>query len=110
MGEKKTLRLVARYADACNVFAIGPEEVGRKFDVLRSHCEAEGRDYDAIERTMLYVPPGSPGSDVVPKMLDDLRAYAEVGVQHAIVSAVRLDVSEGVRALGEAVVPAVADL
>lgn len=110
MGEKKTLRLVARYADACNVFAIGPAEVGRKFDVLRRHCEAEGRDFDAVERTMLYIPPGPLGATVVPKMVEDLRAYADVGVQHAIVSAVTLDVADGVRAVGEEVVPAVADL
>ena len=46
-GEKKTLRLVARYADACNVFATSPADVARKLDVLREHCAAEDRDYDA---------------------------------------------------------------
>jgi alkanesulfonate monooxygenase len=48
-GEKKTLRLVAQYADACNFF--GGPDMPRKLDVLRSHCEAVGRDYDEIEKT-----------------------------------------------------------
>ncbi len=52
-GERKTLRLVARYGDACNLFASSPEEVARKLDVLKAHCEAEGRDYDRIEKTIL---------------------------------------------------------
>ena len=46
-GERKTLRLVALHADACNIFA-GPE-AAHKLEVLRAHCESEGRDYDAIE-------------------------------------------------------------
>ena len=46
-GEKKTLRLVARYADACNLFGTSPADVAHKLDVLRGHCDAEGRDYDS---------------------------------------------------------------
>ncbi|WP_158926134.1 TIGR03560 family F420-dependent LLM class oxidoreductase [Acidisphaera sp. S103] len=49
-GEQLTLRVVARLGDACNVFG-DPAEVGRKFEILRRHCEAEGSRYDAIERT-----------------------------------------------------------
>jgi F420-dependent oxidoreductase-like protein len=56
-GEQKTLRLVARYADACNLFA-GPSEesldtLQHKLDVLRAHCDAEGRSYEAIAKTVL---------------------------------------------------------
>jgi F420-dependent oxidoreductase-like protein len=76
-GERKTLRLVARYADACNVFGSSPEDVARKLEVLRSHCEAEGRDYDSIEKTVLAVRPAL--ADV-----DDFIAaageYAKLGV------------------------------
>jgi F420-dependent oxidoreductase-like protein len=50
-GEKKTLKLVARYADACNIAVYDPSEAGRKLDVLRQHCVNEGRDYDEIEKT-----------------------------------------------------------
>jgi F420-dependent oxidoreductase-like protein len=52
-GERKTLRLVAQYADACNLFATDPEEVRHKLDVLRTHCDEVGRDYDQIAKTVL---------------------------------------------------------
>ena len=52
-GEKKTLRLVAKYADACNLFASSTDEVAHKLDVLRQHCDAEGRDYASIEKTLV---------------------------------------------------------
>ncbi|GAA2738468.1 LLM class F420-dependent oxidoreductase [Pedococcus aerophilus] len=54
-GEKKTLRLVAQYADACNLFdnGLGPEGIPRKLEVLRGHCEDVGRDYAEIDKTVL---------------------------------------------------------
>ena len=54
-GEKRTLDLVARYADACNVFAGAPEDVRRKFDVLDRHCARVGRDPAEITRTVFAV-------------------------------------------------------
>jgi alkanesulfonate monooxygenase len=57
-GEKKTLRMVAQYADACNIF--GGPDAARKLEVLRSHCEAIGRDYDEIEKTaMISIDPST---------------------------------------------------
>ena len=56
-GERKTLRLAARYADACNLFGTSPTDVAHKLAVLRSHCDAEGRDYDRIVKTVLAVRP-----------------------------------------------------
>jgi F420-dependent oxidoreductase-like protein len=56
-GEKKTLRLAACYGDACNLFGSSPADVAHKLEVLRSHCEAEGRDYDRIQKTVLAVRP-----------------------------------------------------
>ena len=50
----KTLRLVARYADACNLPASSPDDVAHKLDVLRAHCDAEGRDYNTIRKTAIY--------------------------------------------------------
>src|SRR6202035_4825883 len=62
-GEKKTLRLVARYADACNLFPT--PDLGHKLEVLRAHCEAEGRDYAAIEKTSMFdFDPGQHGENV----------------------------------------------
>jgi F420-dependent oxidoreductase-like protein len=52
-GERKTLRLVAEYADACNLFGAEPEELQHKLDVLRGHCDDVGRDYDAIAKTIV---------------------------------------------------------
>lgn len=65
-GEKKTLRLVARYADACNIFG-GVEEIAKKLVVLRRHCEDAGRDPSEIEVTAMYrdLPPGASVAEVV---------------------------------------------
>ncbi|GAA0798023.1 LLM class F420-dependent oxidoreductase [Spirilliplanes yamanashiensis] len=76
-GEKKTLLLVARYAQLCNLFGTSPDDVARKLDVLRAHCEAEGRDYDDITKTVLMVRP--PLADV-DAWLADAEAYAALGV------------------------------
>jgi F420-dependent oxidoreductase-like protein len=72
-GEKKTLLLVARYADACNLFAVSPEDVAHKLDVLRAHCDSEGRDYDEITKTAVYT-----GS-----VLDDPDAFLAAAEQYA---------------------------
>ncbi len=75
-GEKKTLRLVARYADSCNLFG-NPTEVAAKLDILRGHCETEGRDYATITPTVLWG--GDPFAD--PKtFLADMEAFAALGV------------------------------
>lgn len=52
-GEKVTLKLVAQYADACNIGSSSPEEVGQKFEILKNHCTNVGRDYNSIHRTVL---------------------------------------------------------
>ncbi|HEX6498419.1 MAG TPA: LLM class F420-dependent oxidoreductase [Micromonosporaceae bacterium] len=76
-GEKKTLRLVARYADACNLFGNGVAEVARKLEVLREHCAAEGRDYDSIDKTVLMRRP--PLADV-DAFVAEVAEYAALGV------------------------------
>ncbi|HVQ95126.1 MAG TPA: LLM class F420-dependent oxidoreductase [Mycobacteriales bacterium] len=76
-GEKKTLLLVARYADACNLFGSSPTDVAHKLDVLRGHCDAEGRDYDSIAKTVLFIPPVLAEVDA---FLADATAYAALGV------------------------------
>ncbi|WP_327144074.1 LLM class F420-dependent oxidoreductase [Nocardia sp. NBC_01327] len=76
-GERKTLLLVARYADACNLFAVSVEDVARKLDILRAHCEAEGRDYDAIRKTACYVAPVVQAPD---QFVRDLEQYAALGI------------------------------
>ena len=77
-GERKTLRLVARFAQASNLFAASPAEIGRKLDVLRSHCAAEGRDYDTITKTILAHE--DPFNDVG-GFLARMSEYADLGVE-----------------------------
>ena len=82
-GEQRTLRLVARYADACNLFgAAGPEVARHKLEVLRAHCEAEGRDYAEIEKTALVpVTVGDASGG-----LESIRALAGEGISHVMLS------------------------
>ena len=84
-GEKKTLRLVAKYADANNLFARSPEEVARKLEILRGHCEREGRDPAEILNTSLTRV--SPNTNV-DELVAEMRKYAEVGIQHVQLSLV----------------------
>ncbi len=84
-GEKKTLRLVAQYGDACNLFARnGVEGASRKLDVLRAHCERLGRNYADIEKTVL-------GAIDLPKIgveetVEQIGRFQEAGIQHYILS------------------------
>jgi F420-dependent oxidoreductase-like protein len=106
-GEKKTLRLVAQYADACNLFATTPEEVAHKLAVLDQHCADLGRDPATIERTMILG--GDPLADV-DAFVDGLAAYAAVGIETVSISAPDLERADWVREVGRLVVPRVADL
>jgi F420-dependent oxidoreductase-like protein len=81
-GERKTLRLVAKYADACNLFAT--PDVAHKLDVLREHCAREGRDYDEILKTCYYAFNVGPDGERVAEVLADLRRLADLGFQAAI--------------------------
>lgn len=81
-GEKKTLRLVAKYADACNLFAYDPGEVAHKLDVLRQHCEDVGRDYNTIEITVMGAMDPGPNGENVDAMLETMRAMHGLGVTH----------------------------
>jgi F420-dependent oxidoreductase-like protein len=102
-GERKTLRLVALYADACNIFA-GPD-AAHKLDVLRDHCGNEGRDYDEIEKTATLAvdPTTGPGP-----ILEQLRELHELGfgVVYLIVPAV--ETLTPLEMLGASVVPEIA--
>ncbi|MFB9833668.1 LLM class F420-dependent oxidoreductase [Actinoallomurus acaciae] len=106
-GEKKTLRFVARYAQACNLFP-GPE-VEHKLDVLRAHCEAEGRDYDEIEKTC-YVPfdPGEKG-ERTGEIVDTLGRLAGLGFDSALGYVSDVWKIAPLEVVGRDVIPAVAD-
>ena len=80
-GERRTLRLVAKYADACNLFP--SPELAHKLDVLRAHCEREGRDYDEIEKTTLL---GVDAETSPAELLEQLRGLHDLGFTVAYVS------------------------
>jgi F420-dependent oxidoreductase-like protein len=77
-GERKTLRLVAQYADACNLFGEGPEVVAHKLDVLARHCEETGRDIAEIQKTVIF---GGNPLDDTDGFLTLMTEYAAVGIE-----------------------------
>jgi F420-dependent oxidoreductase-like protein len=89
-GERKTLRLVAQYADACNIFDMGSEAITHKLGVLRGHCERLGRDYDDIVKTtlgvLLVTSHGRDGSQSVEQAVEHCGELAAIGIDEAIFS------------------------
>ncbi|KJE21782.1 oxidoreductase [Frankia torreyi] len=107
-GEKKTLRLVARYAQACNLFA-GPD-VEHKLDVLRAHCQDVGRDYDEIEKTVIGPLDPGPGGEKIDALLAEIQRLAGLGVTHYHGSVPDVDTLRPLELLGERLIPAAAGL
>ena len=107
-GERKTLRFVARYAQACNLFP--SPDLARKLDVLRAHCDAEGRDYDEITKTCYFIfDPGEKG-EKTGEMVDRLGALAEMGFQAAIGAVANVWDVTPLEIIGTEVIPQVASL
>jgi alkanesulfonate monooxygenase len=105
-GERKTLRLVAQYAQACNLFA--GDDLERKLDVLRGHCADVGRDYDEIEKTvMLPLDPGVDG-EKVDALLERLQRLAGLGFTEAHGWVPRAVEIRPLELLGEKVIPVAA--
>jgi alkanesulfonate monooxygenase SsuD/methylene tetrahydromethanopterin reductase-like flavin-dependent oxidoreductase (luciferase family) len=111
MGEKKTLRLVARYADACNLFAHGGSDLIRhKLDVLRGHCEDVGRDYEEIERTALATVNLAADGMTEEDVIGLCRELNEAGIEHAIFNMPNVHEIKPLEAFGERIIPTVAGL
>jgi F420-dependent oxidoreductase-like protein len=107
-GEKKTLRLVARYAQACNLFAT--PDLERKLDILRAHCETEGRDYDEIEKTVMLPLDAGEKGEKVDALVEQLRGLATLGVQTAHGVVPHVWETERLELIGREVIPAAAEL
>ena len=106
-GEKKTLRLVAEYADACNLFAhAGPDALKHKLAVLRGHCDALKRDYEKIEKTSLATLTLTDDASVE-KAIANCRGLAAAGIQHAIFNLPNVHDGKPVELLARRVLPAV---
>ncbi len=111
MGEKKTLRLVAKYADACNLFARGGSEiVHAKLEILKQHCSKVGRDYNEIEKTTLGTAHLAAGQMSPSDVIAQCRALAKVGIQHAIFNMPNVYELTPLEIFGKEIIPAVADL
>jgi alkanesulfonate monooxygenase len=106
-GERKTLRLVAQYADACNVFG-GPTAIHHKYEVLREHCAAIGRDPDEIERSTLQSVSLSAESPA--QVVDRFGELSDAGAQHVIFNVKRVDDPATLETIGRDVIPRLLDL
>src|SRR2546428_3596 len=107
-GEKKTLRLVAQYADACNLFPT--PEIPRKLDILREHCQAVGRNYDEIEKTSLFTVDLGDNGENLGKGIGGLKWLASMGIQTVIGHVPKMYETKRLAAIGEKLIPAVAGL
>ena len=107
-GERKTLRMVAQYAQACNLFP--SPELAHKLDVLRQHCADLGRDYDEIEKTVnVRLEPGPDGENV-DAILEQLREYADLGISHVHTSLKDTSNPRVLELYGERIIPEAARL
>ena len=109
-GERRTLRLVARYADACNFLVLEPDEVRAKLAVLRAHCEELGRDMAEIEITALDEVDLRPGRMSPADMIARARAQADAGIQHLIVNMPDAWDVRHLELIGHEVIPAMQEL
>jgi F420-dependent oxidoreductase-like protein len=107
-GEKKTLRYVAKYGDACNLFP-GPD-LARKLDVLRAHCDAEGRDYDEITKTCYFVFDVGAKGEKAAEVVDRLGHLSELGFDVAMGGVANVWQVTPIEVLAAEVIPAVAGL
>lgn len=125
-GEKRTLKLVARYADASNMHLGTPlpgfspwlnqryrnhkEELGHKLDVLKQHCDRLGRNYNEIEKTVLATIKIAPDAMSVEEVVEMCEGLAEIGFQQAIFNMPNAHEIEPIEIIGEEVIPQVASL
>ena len=115
-GERRTLRLVAQYADASNLFG-GPQQLLRKYEILAEHCSAVGRDFNEIERSNLQgvamtdrtAAWGRP-RERPDQVVERFGRLAEAGVQHVIISTAEADDAEAIERLGSQVLPQLRDI
>jgi F420-dependent oxidoreductase-like protein len=108
-GEMKTLKLVAQYADACNLFAqMGTEEIKRKLDILKQHCDQVGRNYADIEKTSLDTVNLSSDGISTKDMISKCKQLSQAGIQHAIFNMPNVSTIKPLEIIGKEVIPEVA--
>ncbi|MCL2582921.1 MAG: LLM class F420-dependent oxidoreductase [Streptosporangiales bacterium] len=107
-GEKKTLRLVAQYADACNI--PGNADVARKLSVLRQHCDDVGRDYDSIKKTVIGRLDPGPRGEKADEVLGELAGLAKLGVNHVQTQVIGVQDVTPLEVFAETIIPEAAKL
>jgi F420-dependent oxidoreductase-like protein len=103
-GEKKTLRLVAQYADACNLFAspqAGPESIRAKLDVLQEHCAQLGTEFTRIRKTILWTAPVTTDEAGGREFVEHMRGFADVGIDEVHVMPFTDDPVSYVQGIGD---------
>ncbi len=105
-GEKKTLRLVAQYADSCNIFGLDAAVAAHKLDVLRQHCADVGRNYDDIEKTAQVRFDLGPDGENVQPTIEHLHALSELGFTVAHGSLINVSKARQLDLFTERVIPA----
>lgn len=109
-GPKKTLRMVAQYADACNIGDwVGRKKMQQALDTLKEHCEALGRDYDSIEKTSLATVHLS-GKDSVASITHRIKELSEMGFSHAIFNMPDVYKITPLETFAKEIIPAAAEL
>ncbi|TIH29276.1 LLM class F420-dependent oxidoreductase [Subtercola vilae] len=106
-GEKKTLRLVAQYGSACNLFDFGLEGVQHKLEVLKGHCDDLGRDFDAIEKTLIV---SNEKFDNPDQLLADMQQYSAMGISLVTTSPAAPDPAGWVSRVTETVLPRLTEI
>lgn len=110
MGPKKTMRMVAQYADACNIFErAGKDKIQKTLDALKGHCERLGRDYATIEKTSLGTVHLS-GDDTVDGVIRRIQSLSEIGFSHAIFNMPDVYTITPLEAFAKEIIPAVTGL
>ena len=105
-GEKKTLRLVAKYAQSCNLF--NTPELEHKLEVLKQHCETEGRDYDEITKTVYQILDTGENGEKTAQLIDELGRLHDLGFAVAIGAAPRMPQLDVLERIGADVIPVAA--
>jgi len=108
-GEKKTLRMVAQYADACNLYGT-PEVIAAKLAILKQHCMVLGRDYASIEKTIIAPVDLGPGKMSAQQVIDQCHVLKGLGVDHAIFYIADVHRIEPIEAFGRDIIPVVEKL
>lgn len=109
-GEQKTLRLVAKYADACNLFAQDMDMLSHKLEVLKQHCRDLNRNYDEIEKTVLIGIEVGDAANRIDAVIERAKELAHMGIDHIIFSNGRVPDPKAIEKLGDKLIPAIAKL